>query len=210
MFIAFDGVDGAGKTTQIAALRDRLENELGMEVMTVRDPGGTRVGEAIRALLLDSDLEMHRRCEALLYMASRAQLCEEQIRPALAAGKVVISDRFLLANVVYQSVQGGEDAETIWKLGEIATGGLRPDFTILLDLPVEVGLQRLNRPADRMESRGVEYLEAVRTGFLQHVARVGDHTVIDAGQESERVLKTVWEMVAEKFKMQLAGTGRSE
>lgn len=183
MFIAFDGIDGAGKSTQIRMLTDYL-NQQGQAFISVRDPGTTEAGEAIRGLLLNSDLQMHRRCEALLYMAARSQLVEEKIRPALQAGQWVISDRFLLANVVYQSVRGGEDPELLWKLGEIATAGIRPDLTLLLDMPAEAALKRLNRPADRMEARGVEYLEAVRAGFQQHVQRTGGQfVIIDAQQD---------------------------
>ena len=136
---------------------------------------------------------MHRRCEALLYMAARSQLVEEQIRPALEAGKIVVCDRFLLANVVYQSVSGGESAETLWQLGVIATGGLVPDLTLVLDIPAEQAMARIDRPADRMESRGVAYMEAVRQGFLREVEHVGGrHAVVDATRGLEEVADRVW------------------
>jgi dTMP kinase len=187
VFIAFDGIDGAGKSTQIRLLCEHLE-KLGRSCVAVRDPGTTLAGEAIRKLVLDSDLEMHRRCEALLYMAARSQLVEQLIRPALAEEHWVISDRFLLANVVYQSVRGGEDAELLWRLGAIATGDLRPDVTILLDMPAEAAFARIDRPADRMESRGLEYLSAVREGFLKHVSSAGQHHIIvDANQRIETI-----------------------
>jgi dTMP kinase len=185
MLIAFDGIDGAGKSTQVQRLIEFLTAR-GRSVLSVRDPGSTSAGEAIRGLLLNSDLEMHRRCEAFLYMAARCQLVEERIRPALAEGRIVICDRYLLANVVYQSVAGGESAETLWELGQIATQGVRPDLTLLLDLPAELAVARLDRPADRMESRGLEYLVQVRNGFLEHVQRAGSrHAVIDASVDIE-------------------------
>lgn len=191
MFIAFDGIDGAGKSTQIARLVEAFR-AAGREVVSVRDPGSTAAGEAIRALVLDSELEMHRRCEALLYMAARSQLVEERIRPALDAGKVVVSDRYLLANVVYQSASGGESAELLWQLGEVAIAGVRPDLTVLLDLPAELALSRINRPADRMESRGVEYLAAVREGFRRHLPRASQQTlIVDAAQSIDAMAATI-------------------
>lgn len=196
MFITLDGVDGGGKSTQIGRLVVRLQ-AAGMEVVAVRDPGSTPAGEAIRGLLLDSDLVMHRRSEALLYMAARAQLVEERIRPALAAGQVVVCDRFLLANVVYQSAAGGESPDLLWQLGEIAIAGVRPDLTLLLDLPATTALSRLGRPADRMESRGLEYLEAVRQGFLDQVAKAGrSYAIIDAENDIEAIASQIWTIVA--------------
>ena len=128
MFFTFDGVDGVGKSTQIRLLADWLR-EQGREVVTCRDPGGTALGETAAGLLLDHhDVPIHRRSEMLLYMASRAQLVEEVIRPALAAGKVVVSDRYLLANVVYQAHAGGPRCldDDVWRVGEVTVGGVMP------------------------------------------------------------------------------------
>lgn len=164
----------------------------------MRDPGSTTAGEAIRSLVLDSDLEMHRRCEAMLYMAARSQLVEERIRPALETQEWVVSDRFLLANVVYQSVRGGEDPELLWKLGEIATAGVRPDLTLLLDLPASDAMKRLTRPADRMESRGIEYLDAVRDAFLTHVQRAGErYAIIDAKQSVDAMHQQILNAISD-------------
>ncbi|WP_417736152.1 dTMP kinase [Rosistilla oblonga] len=187
MFLSIDGIDGAGKTTQLERLCQWLE-EAGEAVEFVRDPGSTPAGEAIRGLLLDSDLEMHRRCEALLYMAARTQLVEARIRPAIAAGKTVVSDRYLLANVVYQSVGGEADPELLWELGQIATAGIYPDLTILLDLPADAAAERRSGPADRVERRGTEYLELVRQAFLEQLPRCqGATVVIDARQNIDAV-----------------------
>src|SRR4051812_26016121 len=128
MFISFDGIDGVGKSTQVALITDALRAQ-GHEVVVCRDPGSTSLGERIRDVLLTSDSKtpIGRRSEMLLYMAARAQLVEEIIRPALELGKVVIADRYLLANVVYQGHAGGLDPNEIWEVGRIATQGLQPD-----------------------------------------------------------------------------------
>lgn len=188
MFFSFDGVDGVGKSTQIRLFCDWLRKQ-GREVVTCRDPGGTPLGERLRALLLDHhDVPIQRRAEMLLYMASRAQLVEEVIRPALAAGKDAVSDRYLLANVVYQAHGGGLDSQDVWRVGAIAVGGLMPDLVLLLDMPAERAAARIQRMPDRMESRGLEYLERVRQGFLTEAARFPHQiAVINADQASEAV-----------------------
>lgn len=197
MFLSIDGIDGAGKTTQLERLCDWLRTR-GVDVEFVRDPGSTPAGEAIRGLLLDSDLEMHRRCEALLYMAARTQLVEARIRPALAAGKTVVSDRFLLANVVYQSVGGETEPDLIWQLGKIATAGISPDLTILLDLPADVAATRRDGPGDRVERRGVEYMEQVRQAFLSQLPRCqGGTVIVDARQSVDAVWDDICRSVNE-------------
>jgi dTMP kinase len=166
MFITFDGVDGAGKSTQVKLLREWLVAR-GEQVITCRDPGSTSLGEKLREVLLTHhDVAIHRRSEMLLYMAARAQLVEEVIRPALARGEWVLSDRYLLANVVYQAHAGGLKIEEVWQTGQIATGGLLPRLTFVLDMPAAAARQRQGRPPDRMEAQGLEYLEQVRQGFL--------------------------------------------
>src|SRR6186713_2549405 len=127
MFFSFDGVDGAGKSTQMERFCLWLRQQ-GHEFVTCRDPGSTQLGERLRSILLEkSATPIDRRAEMLLYMASRAQLVEEVIRPALAAGKTVVCDRFLLANVVYQGHAGGLDVSSLWQVGAVATDGLSPD-----------------------------------------------------------------------------------
>jgi dTMP kinase len=172
-FISLDGIDGGGKSSQIAELVRWLKDN-GHDVLAVRDPGSSKLGEAVREILLHrSEIPLDMRAEMLLYMASRAQMVEEIIRPALAAGKVVVSDRFLLANVVYQGCGGGLDIEQLWQVGTVATGGLLPDLTLILDLPVETALARVGEKTDRLESRGVDYFKRVRNGFLSQAARGG-------------------------------------
>ena len=187
MFITLDGIDGVGKSTQIKQLLGYFE-EIGEETLLVRDPGTTRIGGKLRELLLESDLELHRRTEAMLFMASRCEMVETILLPAIADGKTVISDRFLLANVVYQSVGGVVQPDLLWKMGRLANGGLIPDLTILLDMPAQRSMERLGNEKDRMESRGVDYMEEVRQAFLQQLPHSSDNTlVINADQSPEDV-----------------------
>lgn len=188
MFISIDGPDGAGKSTQVALLAEWLRSA-GREVVVCRDPGTTRLGEAVRELLLHrDDLCLSRLSEMLLYMAARAQMTEEVIRPALNQAKTVLSDRYLLANVVYQGYGGGLDVETLWEVGRVATGGLRPDLTIVLDLPAEAAAARLRRPLDRMEQQGDAFHARVRQGFLTEAARQPERiVVVNAAQTIQQV-----------------------
>ena len=158
-------------------------------MLACRDPGSTPLGEAIRELLLHRhDLAIERRSEMLLYMAAQAQLVAELVRPALQAGKIVVSDRYLLANVAYQGYGGGLDVQTLWEVGRVATGGLSPDLTIVLDLPAEVAAARINRDPDRMERQGLEFHARVRDGFLTEARRQpGRIVVVDASRPIEAV-----------------------
>ncbi|MCS6866982.1 MAG: dTMP kinase [Gemmataceae bacterium] len=165
VFLSLDGVDGTGKTTQCRLLVDWLRTQK-VPVTACADPGGTALGQELRQLLLfGRDHAMAVITEALLFMASRAQLVEEVIRPALARGEVVVSDRFLLANVVYQGHAGGLNPADVWAVGRFATGGLEPDLTLVFDVPPDVAVQRRQSDADRLEDRGAEYYARVRTGF---------------------------------------------
>ena len=188
MFLCLDGVDGGGKTTQLELLKAWLRAE-GHDVVSCRDPGTTPLGEELRKLVLNRhDLVIHRRAEMLVYMAARAQLVEQVIRPALEAGRTVVSDRFLLANVVYQGHAGGLDVDSLWAVGQVAVGGLEPDLVCVLDLPAEVAAARMTRTLDRMEAQGLEFQRRVRAGFLAEAARRPERiAVIDATQTPEEV-----------------------
>ena len=201
MFFSIDGGDGTGKSTQIALFREWL-GELGHDVVGCRDPGSTLLGEAIRNLVLDrADLSIDRRSEMLLYMAARAQMTEEVIRPALEQGKTVVSDRYLLANVVYQGHAGGLDVETLWEVGRIATGGLTVDLTIVLDMPAEAAAARLSRKLDRMEMQGDAFHALVRQGFLTEAARrPGEIVVVNAEGPIDRVQEEIRSVAAKKMK----------
>ncbi len=177
-FITFEGPEGSGKSTQILRLADFL-HECGIEAVVTREPGGTRLGEAIRGMLQFNDAGEPpvERCEALLFFASRAQHVERLIVPALEAGRWVLSDRFDDSTMAYQGYGRGFDLGELRQLNSFATGGLRPDLTFLLDVPPEVGWERLQRRAvaDRIESAGLEFHRRLRRGFLEL-----------AGQEPER------------------------
>ena len=191
MFFTFDGVDGVGKTTQRELFCQWLR-ELGHDVVMCRDPGSSKLGEAIRDILLEhSDMSIGARSEMLLYMAARAQLVEELIRPALAAGKTVVSDRFLLANVVYQGHGGGLEVDRLWEVGLIATDGLLPDLTFLLDMPAAESVERIDRSPDRMEARGTEFMERVRQGFLTEAQRRDKIVIVDADQKVDSVHQVI-------------------
>ena len=178
MFFSFDGGDGTGKSTQAELFCQWLRQQ-GHDVVMCRDPGSTPLGEAVRSILLDRhDLHIHRRSEMLLYMAARTQMVEELIRPAIERGQTVVSDRYLLANVVYQGYGGGLDVATLWEVGHVATGGLMPDLTIVLDVPAEVAAARMARPLDRMERQGTAFHARVREGFLTEAARAPDKIVV--------------------------------
>jgi len=197
-FLSLDGIDGTGKSTQCRLLADWLR-QLGQVVVPCIDPGGTSLGEEVRSIVLHHRKEIAMTSEALLFMASRAQLVASVIRPALEAGSIVLSDRFLLANVVYQGHAGGLDSELLWQVGHFATGGLEPDLTLVLDLPVEKAqARREQRPADRVESRNQAYHERVRQGFLTEARRRPDQIrVLDASGSVAEVQKRIQQVVAE-------------
>ena len=187
IFLSLDGVDGAGKSTQCRLLADWLRG-LGKTVVTCHDPGGTELGQQLRDILLHYRGQMALPTEALLFMASRTQLVTEVIRPAIEAAKVVIVDRFLLSTVVYQGHAGGLDPNEIWKVGLFGTGGLEPDLTLVLDLPLEVSLERRKKDTDRMESRSLDYFARVRSGFVEEALRRPDRfRIIDATPPAEVV-----------------------
>jgi len=165
-FVVLEGPDGGGKTTQAARLAAWLAST-GREVVACRDPGGTALGDRLRSLVKDrSEIAIGMKAEMLLFMASRAQLVDEVIRPAIGRGAVVVSDRFLLSNVVYQGYAGGLDVDEIWRVGLAATGGLLPDLTILIDVAPEVTLSRIGPGRDRIEDRGDDHRSRVRDGFV--------------------------------------------
>ena len=192
LFLSLDGLDGSGKSTQFR----RLVNDLrasGIPTTEAVDPGGTELGVKLRELLLfGRTIAMGTRAEALLFMASRAELVERVIRPALARGGVVVSDRYLLANVVYQGHAGGLPPDELWSVGRFATGGVLPDRSLVFDLPLEVARDRRGGKPDRIEARGGEYHAAVRAGFLaEAAASPAGVRVIDAAPDADTVAAAV-------------------
>jgi dTMP kinase len=198
-FISLDGVDGAGKSTQCRLLADWLRTQ-GHTVILCHDPGGTELGKELREILLHYRGRMSLKTEALLFMASRAQLIADIVQPALDQGNVVLADRFLLANVVYQGYAGGLDPAALWQVGAFCTGRLEPDLTLVLDLPLDVAMARRKTSADRMESRGEEYFAKVRAGFLAEAARRPEGIrVIDASPATEIVQAQLQDEVSKLF-----------
>lgn len=201
LFVTIEGCEGAGKSTQAALLADKLE-ESGREVLLTREPGGTAISEKIRAILLDTGhSEMAHRVELLLYLASRAQLVEEVVRPALERGWVVISDRFHDSTLAYQGGARNLDIDRAAVLNEFATGGLVPDVTFLLDLPAEQGMERKNNDgdsADRMEGQGIGFHARVREAFLELARREPDRIVVlDAGRPVDELASEIAGRVTE-------------
>jgi len=199
-FIVLEGIDGAGKSSQVEPLVAWLRG-CGRAVTNCRDPGATAAGDAIRAILLDRhDLQLAPTSEMLLYMAARAQLVAEVIRPSLARGEWVVSDRYLLANIVYQGHAGGLDPDTIRQVGAVATGGLEPDLVLLFDVDLETAARRLARPLDKLENRGDEYRGRLRAGYLAEAARRPDRiAVVDATGDLATVQANVRAAVEHRF-----------
>lgn len=193
VFITFEGGEGSGKSTQIRALTRRLE-AAGVAVRALREPGGTAAGEAIRAILLDpANSGLDPRAELLLYEAARAQLVAEVIEPALAAGEVVVCDRFYDSTTAYQGYARGLDLEEVTRLNHVATGGLEPDATVVLDIGPEAGLARATvGGADRLEGEDEAFHRAVREGFLAIAAEERDRVrVVDATGSVDEVAERV-------------------
>lgn len=196
LFLVLDGTEGAGKSTQARLLEQRLA-AVGRQTLLVRDPGTTRIGEQIRAILLDpAHTEMAMRCEMLLYMSARAQMMAEIIQPALDAGRVVICDRFVSSTLAYQLGGDGLSADEIRAVAQIAIRGRWPDLTVLLDLPAELSLARVKRAKDRIEQRPMSYHQQVRANYLaQAKAEPRRYRVVDANRPPDEVARDVWDQI---------------
>ena len=198
MFITLEGPEGSGKTSQIPWLAARLEEE-GYAVVTTREPGGTPIGDQIRQVLFDLDNKaMEPRSEILLFQASRAQLVEQVIRPALAEGKVVLCDRYADSTLAYQGYGHQMDLEQLNTIVHFATGGLKPDLTLFLDVKVEQGLQRRDSGGDwnRLDDYDVEFHQRVYAGYQQLIAAEPERWVqVDAAQTPEKVAEALQQAV---------------
>ncbi len=166
LFITFEGGDGCGKTTQINLL-DKYLQDKGFKTLVTREPGAKGLGVKLREILLNYDGEVSPTCESFLFLADRAQHVDCIIKPALKNGVIVLCDRHTDSTVAYQGYGRGLDLEQIHKLNNIATSGLKPDLTVVLDVDVETSMQRVGKEKDRMESAGVEFFKRVRNGFLE-------------------------------------------
>ena len=189
--IAFEGVEGAGKSTQLELLRQALSGR-GREVVVTREPGGTPAGERIRALLLDPEVELHPWAEALLFAAARAELVEAVIRPALERGAVVLCDRYLDSSLAYQGGARGLGRGPVEAVNRFATGGLLPDLVVLLDLDPAEGLGRRGRDRDRIEAQDLGFHRRVRQAFRDLAATdPGRFAVVDAAAPVDEVAAQV-------------------
>ncbi len=205
LFINFEGCDGCGKTTQMRLLAERLRGE-GYRVIEATEPGGTRIGNQIRRILLDStNQELCPTAELLLYFASRAQNVEEVIRPALATGTIVLADRFTDSTMAYQGFGRGLGEDVVVQLDRIACKGLAPDLTILIDIDLETSLVRarqrnLEFTETRMDEQAVEFHRCVREAYLQMAAREPQRfLVIDGRPEVECVARAVRDAISSRL-----------
>ena len=192
-FITFEGIDGCGKSTQVKMLVEKLE-QFGKDVITIREPGGTRISESIRDILLYRDThELGERTEALLMTASRAQLTKEIILPALKNGKWVIADRYADSTLAYQG--GGRKVDNEWleKLNQFATYETIPDLTFFLDILPDEGARRQKTKLDRIEQAGIEFQSNVRDRYLNLAKKYSNRIIVINGQDSiDTIHKNIW------------------
>jgi dTMP kinase len=194
-FIALDGPDGCGKTTQTKLLVDRLAKQ-GVDVVSFREPGATAIGEKIRQILLNPDhIAMTTAAEVMLYMAARVQLWNEKIAPALKANKCVVVDRWLSSTCAYQGYAGGFGMDKVIKIAADCLERPWPDLTIILDVDLETASKRLKKDLDRMEQKDAGYHQKVRDGFLKLAGNKENFVVIDATDDVEIVHKKVLEVI---------------
>lgn len=202
MFITLEGPDGSGKTSQMQPLADHLRAR-GYTVFTTREPGGTEIGDQVREILMNMrNKGMNPRTETLLFCSARAQLVAEVIRPRLEKGEIVISDRYADSTLAYQGYGHQHDLQQIQTLLDFATGGLKPDLTLLLDVDVEIGLQR--RATDgqwnRLDAYNLEFHRRVRQGYHQLVqANLRRWVVVDASQPADQVQATIRQIIIDRL-----------
>lgn len=195
LFITFEGADGCGKTTQIELL-DKYLKEKGRQTLLTREPGAKGLGVKLREILLNYDGEVSPQCESFLFLADRAQHVDCIIKPALKDGVVILCDRHTDSTVAYQGYGRGLDLDRIYMLNNIATGGLKPDLTIVFDVDVETSMKRVGKEKDRMESAGVDFFNKVRQGYLEIAKKEpGRVKVINSSDTIENIHKKVVELV---------------
>lgn len=194
IFISFEGPEGAGKTSVLEALISELKTKLGDNLVTTREPGGNPISEAIRSILQpEEDNGMDKRTEALLYTAARRQHLVENIKPALDQNKIVISDRYVDSSLAYQGGGRGLGIDNIWEINQFAIDGLLPDMTIYLDVPVEIGLARVNEnrqgKIDRLDKESISFHQKVRETYLKLQNEFSDRIkIVDATQPLNKVI----------------------
>lgn len=210
LLLTLEGIDGCGKSTQIGILEKRLHDS-GISYTTVREPGGTAVGENIRQVLLDNNYSPSLQAELFLYMAARSELTEQVILPALLAGKIVLCDRFTDSTLAYQGYGGGANLSLIRYLNRQATGGISPDLMILLDLSVEEAAGRRGATADRMESKDFWYHQRVRDGYIEIANEEKQRVkIVDASDDMESQGRIIWNLVQELIAGHTSARGTNE
>ncbi|MCK6446317.1 MAG: dTMP kinase [Planctomycetes bacterium] len=187
LFLVLDGVDGCGKSTQAKRLVARFEREFGARPLHVREPGTTLVGERLRAIVLDRELELSARTEALLFCAARSQMLDEVVAPALARGTSVVCERFHAATFAYQAVAGGLDEDRVLQLLTQWAGAPRPDLEVILDLDPALAAARRSELGDRIEAKGLEFQRRVALGMRRYAERSERARVVDATGDERAV-----------------------
>ena len=195
LFITFEGPDGCGKTTQMNLLAQYFEKK-GKKVVLTREPGGKGLGEKVREILLNYDREVSDRCESFLFLADRAQNIDIIVKPAVKQGEIVLCDRHIDSTVAYQGYGRGLDINEINMLNNLATGGKKPDLTLVFDVDVETSMKRVGKEKDRMESAGIEFHNRVRNGYLELATQEPDRIkVLDATKTIEEIHEKVIEII---------------
>jgi dTMP kinase len=197
-FIAVEGVDGGGKSTQAEILAKWL-NENGLETIITREPGGTLLGEKLRSLIMDAELRCDKRAELLMILAARAQHVHEKIMPALKRGINVICDRFTLSSLAYQGYGRGLTIDEISSADRFATAGLAPHFTIVLDLPIETVISRIGERNDRFEGEGVEFLSRISEGYRDLAIKRFNTVLINGDAPIDEVATCIRGVVCSHF-----------
>ena len=203
--ITFEGIDGSGKSTQIQLLEAEFE-KLGISYKTFREPGGTKLSEEIRTILLDKEnIELYSNAESLLFAAARAQLTAEQIKPAITKGEFVICDRFTDSTIAYQGYGRGLNINNLELMNTIATDGLIPDITFILDIDPQKATERLKTVnPDRMEAAGIDFFKKIRQGYCQIREQNQSRCIVIDGEKPQKdISKEIHHIIMERFRKEL-------
>lgn len=199
MFIAFEGIEASGKSTQISKVAEALR-QAGHQPVVTREPGGTPAGEAIRSVALDKDLAVDAVAELMLMLAARSVFVSDVVKPALQAGRIVLTDRYELSTFAYQGGGRGLPLSKIKPINELATGGLRPDLSLILDVDVEDGQNRRRGAGrDRIEDEAIEFHQRVAQAYRELAHSELDVALVDGRGEIESVFAAVWEILSTRF-----------